>query len=318
MRVGVLGASGFLGSWICRVLSESHDVTAILRPTSSDFRLKNITGLVLKNISDHEFGDLLTESNFDVLILCDWEGVSNIDRNKPEQFRNVDRQSLITKLAIEASVKLIVGVGSQAELGPTNGPIFDSHKDGATTVYGEAKIATRLALQEISDLNQTRFIWMRVFSTYGPLDTGNWLIPQSIDSIVAGKEVLLTKCEQEWNYLHAYDLARAFKVVIEDPLSSGIYNVGDTKTVKLETVMKFIGRALNAEKAMIFGAIEYRPDQVMELNPQCEKLQGLGWEPLIKLEDGISQTINWLRGYDEKFIVDKNSNELYFSLPNRS
>ena len=318
MRVGVVGASGFLGSWICRVLSETHKVTAILRIMSDDFRLQNIDCLAVEKIEKSQLEKLFNASNFDVLILCDWEGVSNVDRDKPEQFENVERQLRFAKLAIGGGIKTIVGIGSQAEIGPNDGPIFDSHKDGATTSYGKAKIAARIALQEISNSSQTRFVWLRVFSTYGPLDTGNWLIPQAVDSILEGREILLTKCEQNWNYLHAYDLARAMKFVIEDSQSSGIHNVGNLQTVKLEKLMRHIGKVMGAENLLKFGAIEYRPDQVMELNPVCEKLVGLGWEPLIGINEGIDQTITWLKGEAEKPLLNKYSNELFFSLPNRN
>ena len=318
MRVGVFGASGFLGSWICRVLSEDHYVSAILRTTSSEFRLQNIDNISIRRINDSQLENFFNSFDFDVLILCDWEGVSNVERNKPEQLENVERQLHVAKLAIAAGIKSIVGIGSQAELGPTYGPISDSHKDGATTSYGKAKIAARLALQEVSELTQTRFIWLRVFSTYGPLDTGNWLIPQVVDSILAGREILLTKCEQNWNYLHAYDLARAVKFVIEDSGSSGVFNVGDLQTVKLKKLMKYIGEVLDAEDLLKFGVIEYRHDQVMELNPRCEKLVGLGWEPLISLNEGINQTIIWLKGEEQKPVLNKYSHELFFSLPNRS
>ena len=69
---------------------------------------------------------------------------------------------------------------------------------------------------------KTRFVWMRIFSTYGPLDTGAWLIPQTVDSLSLGKSMDLTKGEQEWSYLHAYDLARAFGAVVDNPAVAGV------------------------------------------------------------------------------------------------
>ncbi|NDE07866.1 MAG: NAD-dependent epimerase/dehydratase family protein, partial [Chloroflexi bacterium] len=73
----------------------------------------------------------------------------------------------------------------------------------------------RELIGEIATQAGIRFVWMRIFSIYGPLDTGAWLIPNIVDSLVSDKRIALTKGEQQWSYLHAYDLALGFQKVIE-------------------------------------------------------------------------------------------------------
>jgi nucleoside-diphosphate-sugar epimerase len=159
---------------------------------------------------------------------------------------------------------------------------------------------------------------MRIFSTYGPLDIGEWLIPNLVQTLSANQEMKLTKCEQNWSYLHAYDLARAFKFVINREDLNGIVNVGNPNVISLRTAVNEIARKMNSEHLLCFGAIPYRSDQVMNLMPACETLLSIDWKPIVGFESGISQTISWLMGNKANQLLSETSELLTFNLPARS
>lgn len=317
MNVVVTGSSGFLGSWICRVLAEDFRVTALVRPTSDLFRLTGVNDLNIVPVETNEWPEYISRSKPDVLILVDWWGVGNQDRNDSRQYQNINRMCDLAKSAKEAGVATVIGVGSQAELGPVENDISEDLPDQPTTKYGFAKAEARLKLRNIFKGSKTRFVWMRVFSTYGPLDTGNWLIPQTVDSIIQGKCMKLTKGEQEWSYLHAYDLALGFKKAIETESISGTVNIGNPETIILRDAVTSIARKLDAQNLLDFGAIEYREDQVMKLKPLCEKLSNAGWKPEVEFESGITQTMNWLEGKTSNSLYLSSGNEVTFNLPLR-
>lgn len=317
MRVLVTGASGFLGSWICRVLAQSFEVTALVRPTSNLFRLSGTNQIKIVPRETELWSEFIKESKPDILILVDWWGVGNEDRNDEKQFENVIRMCALATAARDSSVKTVIGVGSQAELGPIADVITEDLPDQPTTKYGFAKAEARLKLRNILNDSVSRFVWMRIFSTYGPLDTGNWLIPQTIDSLKGGQTMKLTKGEQEWSYLHAFDLAMAFKVAIETTNIVGIVNVGNPSTINLKDAVVSIASKLGSLNMLEFGAIEYRVDQVMKLQPLCEKLTKAGWKPQITFEDGISQTIKWLSREDANSLKFSNGLTGTFNLPIR-
>jgi nucleoside-diphosphate-sugar epimerase len=317
MRVLVSGASGFLGSWIVRSLISDHEVCALVRKTSNLRNLELLEKLQIRFIESDFLGDFILESNFDVLIVNDWWGVGNEYRNHQNQFQNVDRILNLVCLAVDNGVKTIIGVGSQAELGPVLSDIADDEPDNPTTLYGEAKIRTRELIQKILLGSDIRFVWMRIFSTYGPLDEGSWFIPNTIMSLDQNIPMRMTKGEQEWSYLHAHDLGEAFKMVIGDSKIIGVVNVGNTQTIKISEVAAIIGRVLDRENLLEFGAIEYRPDQVMRLQPTCKKLTSLGWRPQISFEEGIKQTINWFQRSELLPIITEDGERLFFNLPER-
>ncbi len=317
MRIVVTGSSGFLGSWICRVLAPTHDVTALIRPTSNLFRLSGISPLNIAPIDTAGWANYITVNKPDVLVLGDWWGVGNQDKNDVRQYENINRISSMALAAKNAGVKLVIGVGSQAELGPVSDVITEDLPDQPTTKYGFAKAETRLKLGNLFIHSNTRFAWLRIFSTYGPLDTGAWLIPQMVDKLSNGKTMDLTKGEQEWSYLHAYDLATAFKTVIENDKISGIVNVGNPNTIVLRNAILEVATQLNAAELLNFGALEYQHDQVMKLKPLCEKLTKSDWKPEISFSEGIFQTISWLMRREVTPLKRASGTQITFDLPTR-
>ena len=317
MKIVVTGSSGFLGSWICRVLAQSHEVVALVRPTSDLFRLSGINNLTVMPINPEDWNKYILQSKTNALVLADWWGVGNLERNDPRQFENVERMISLASAAEQSGLKIVIGVGSQAELGPISNVITEDLPDNPTTKYGIAKAKARLELTDIFKKSDTRFVWMRIFSAYGPLDTGNWLIPQTVDSLLRGEIMKLTKGEQEWSYLHAFDLAKGFQAVLENSAIEGIVNVGNTHTINLKEAILKIAQNLEGQQLLEFGAVEYRPDQVMKLKPLCEKLSQAGWSPQISFKDGIAQTIAWLKRESSNQLKMISGETVNFNLPLR-
>lgn len=292
MRICITGASGFLGSWTAQVLSKQFEVFAITRVESSIERLERNKKI---HIVSEEFQNWATSINGispDVLIMHDWEGVGNSDRNSETQYSNVERiQSLIKGLE---PIQQVIGVGSQAELGPRSHEILEDDTPSPTSDYGRAKCEARDFLIDHFRGSSTNFKWARIFSTYGAMDNGDWLIPNLVRSLNLDKPFPLTEGTQEWNYLHAFDAAEAFRIlsITGEP---GIYNIGHTKTNIIRDVCNEIALIMGKSQELLkFGDIPMRPDQVHRLRVSTSKLHKLGWRPKVDLNQGLIHTIDWI------------------------
>lgn len=318
MKVAVTGANSFLGSWICRELCASHEVLGIVRPNSNIHRLSDLENIRLFRSESKFLKDIFLKERPQILILNDWWGVGNKLRNHPKQYENVSRVVEIVQFALAAGVEVVVGVGSQAELGPQSQTILESTLGRPTTTYGNAKALLKQALEEMITPTETRFVWARIFSTYGPLDDGKWLIPTLIDSLLNSQEYEMTFGEQEWSYLHAFDLSKAFGIVVNNRDINGLVHIGNPSTITIRDLAEMIGDKTEKKHLIKFGAVQYRVDQVMLLKPLCETLSDFGWQPLIDLSDGVDQTIRWLKGSTNTNLTLNDGSILNSNLPSRT
>ncbi len=317
MKLVIFGASGFLGSWIASELSKTNHVLAFGRKKTNFWRLDGNDRVTIKCLPVEEWSAMIHLEDPDAILFADWSGVANEERNSIFQFENVERWQNIFGKYKGKNLKTVIGLGSQAELGPISGSILESAPDNPTTIYGQAKVKGRQSLQTLCDDLGVRFVWMRIFSTYGPLDIGDWLIPNLVDSLNQKKIMPLTLGEQEWSYLHAFDFAKAVEIAIKNEFLAGIVNVGNKNTMSIREVVTKVATYFDSANLLEFGAVPYRQDQVMELRPVCESLSDLGWGPKINFDDGLKQTIEWLLGKEIGPVLIQNGECFNFRLPSR-
>lgn len=306
MRIGITGASGFLGSWLCHFLSKKHDVFAYVRSNSDLSRLRGQGSFQIKSFNPKS-SPIFDKDKLETLLMLDWEGVQNNYRDLNSQFDNVERQNLIINNASRAGIKTIIGFGSHAELGTLNSLATEKSSDNPTTQYGKAKVSSRMQLIKECSKKDMNWLWCRIFSTYGPRDSKSWLIPGMINSIARDKPFLLTMCQQEWSFLHVWDFYTAISRILQVKPNQ-IINVGNPETVKISDVVKMIGELTGRKDLLKIGAIPYRSDQVMFLKPECTILKDLGWSPDVDLMSGITHMID----------SDKSKSEIFLSLKNNS
>jgi UDP-glucose 4-epimerase len=298
MRMFVTGASGFLGSHLVTELVDyGHEVAVLVRPESSAWRLQEMAGKVvmIRGILEDMFAlrPALEKFRPDVVAHMAWRGVGNTERNDPGQARNIADAAELAAMVADLGSKMFVGAGSQAEFGPYGRPISSEDATHPTTLYGKAKLSAASMVEQIAKDRGMRFAWLRIFSTYGAKDADYWLIPSFIRTLARGEKMSLTGCEQRWGFLHARDAASAFRIVMTESEARGFFNLGHPEAPVLRETLTKLRDLINPAAKLGFGDIPYRPDQVMILQANVERLAALGWKPRVSLDDGLRETVEW-------------------------
>jgi UDP-glucose 4-epimerase len=299
MTTLVLGGSGFIGSWLSRVLVERNVPTsALVRPSSDLWRLASLPPLDIIAADPAEWPDVVASVRPDVIVSLDWSGVAGASRNDDAQWKNLDRQLKVLQAAAESGTRRFVGVGSQAEYGPKSGRITEDMTAHPVTGYGEAKLAAMEASRSFSADSGMQWVWARIFSVYGPLDNGHWLLPLVADSLRADRDIELTTGEQRWSYLYALDAGAALAALATHEDASGIYNVGNPSAPRLRDTLERFASMTSSTGRLLFGARPFEPNPVMHLEPDMSRLAGLGWSATVGMDKGLGATMRWLSGQD--------------------
>lgn len=304
----VTGAYGHIGSFVLRELlrKESAIVTALVRESSNPWRVRDILShprlrILFADRSDTEAVRVAVDAaHAETVIDCAWEGVTGVNRNDTGQItRNIRAALTVFEAAQSAGMKNYVGVGSQAEYGSSHiAPRHEAMYPNPDTAYGVAKVCVQMATQKMADLTEIRYLWLRVFSVYGPQDDHRHMLPTLIRSLMRGERPALTPGEQTWDYLHVVDNARAIVAALDAPRAEGIFNIASGASATLRSVIEKTRDLIDPTLPLGFGDIAYRSDQVMQLDADISRLKKTtGWQPTISLTDGLRETVNYYKRF---------------------
>ena len=92
-------------------------------------------------------------------------------------------------------------------------------------------------------------------------------------------------------FLHVDDMAAATLFALENDLEDDLYNVGFGTDLTIKNLAELVQKIVGHHGAIIWD--KSKPDGTPKKLMDSRKLRKLGWEPKIKLEEGIQLTYNW-------------------------
>ena len=300
MKLLVTGGTGFIGSFLCKeLLSLGHEVAITTRnltviPKLAEYEDK-LTLIHVEYKKFSEYSDKIAKFNPEVIFHLGWSGVKNSMHNDVSLIEeNIQITIALSQLALALKVKAFIALGSQAEYGLHNCIINEKTLPEPRTAYGIGKLCAMNIFQKEFTNSSVRFVWLRLFSSYGPNDNPHWLIPYLIKSFKEGTSPKLTLGEQIWDYIFVSDVVDAIIESGFNPNLNGVYNLGSGIGYSLREVIEKIHRKINPKIPLNFGEIPYRENQVMVLQADISKLRlESNWYPKINLDIGLEKTIKW-------------------------
>ena len=167
-----------------------------------------------------------------------------------------------------------------------------------TNPYAATKAGAELIAQSYNHSFGMPIIITRGNNVYGPRQYPEKLIPKFIKQLKEGNKVTIQgdgSCVRA--FLHAYDTAKAFQIVLEKGKIGEIYNIGcdegmeySVKDVASLLIQKIKGENVCVDKWIDY--IEDRPFNDKRYYISNQKLKNLGWDISINFKEGIKQLIS--------------------------
>lgn len=299
-RIVITGPTGAIGVALIQLcIREKIEVYALVRSGSK--RIGNIPQNKFVHIVECDLEQLSELSNenipcCDVFFHLGWASTIGAGRNDMSlQLKNIQYTLDAVALADRLHCECFVGTGSQAEYGRHEGVLNENVPTHPENGYGVAKLcAGQMSRLECSKYN-IRHIWTRILSVYGPYDTDKTMITSTIKSLLNGEKPLLTAGGQQWDYLYSEDAARALLLLAEKGQDGKVYCLGSGSTKPLREYVQILKNTIDPSLELGLGEIPYGEKQVMYLCADTSELVRLGFKPQTNFDEGIKNTIEWMK-----------------------
>ncbi len=300
-RIIITGPTGAIGmALIQKCVEMDIEVTAVCHRGSA--RISSIPVSDKVKVAECDLDEIrmlpeILSGTYDVFFHLAWACTAGEGRNNIEvQTQNI----CYTMDAVEAAGKMgcecFVGAGSQAEYGRYEGKLNAGVPAFPENGYGIAKLcAGQLSRIRCRQLG-IRHIWCRILSVYGRYDGEQTMIMSSIRKMLDGKAPEYTRAEQIWDYLYSEDAARALYLAAEKGRDGATYCLGSGQARLLREYIEIMRDAIDPELSLRFGVKPYASQQVMYLCADISELhKDTGFVPEFSFEEGIKETISWIK-----------------------
>jgi dTDP-glucose 4,6-dehydratase len=316
----VTGAGGFIGSHLTeRLVREGAKVRAFLR-YNSRADLGNLAYLPRELLSSIEIvrGDLRdaeavrgackgmdTVFHLAALIAIPYSYVN------PREVADVNVMGTLNVLTAgrHEGLRRMVHTSTSEVFGTARYvPIDEQHPLQGQSPYSASKIGADKLAESFQKSFGVPVATLRPFNTFGPRQSARAIIPTIISQTLTRPEVKLGSLDPSRDLLFVTDTVDGFiRAASVDAAIGQEINVGTGVGVTIGDLAKKIFEIAGKSPRIVTDEQRIRPAQseVMRLLASNVKAREvLGWQPRVTLEEGLKQTVAWIREHLDAFRPD--------------
>ncbi|HWC61581.1 MAG TPA: SDR family NAD(P)-dependent oxidoreductase [Verrucomicrobiae bacterium] len=313
MNFLVTGGAGFIGSHVCeRLLNLGHSVWAFddlnpfYDPQLKRRNLRDIQSLakpfefIHGDITDRPaLDEVFASVKFDQVIHLAARAGVRPSLAEPALYQRVNVEGTVNlleaarlsgvKKIIIASSSSVYGVNSKVPFAESD-PIF-----AAISPYAASKLACEALGHVYHHVYGMDVAMLRFFTVYGPRQRPDLAIHKFAKLINAGQPIpVFGDGSTARDYTYVTDTVDGVIACTGKEIGFDIFNLGESQTVTLSYLIELIEKALG-KKAIIDRQPPQPGDVPVTFADITKSRARLGYQPHIKVEQGITLFIDWLR-----------------------
>jgi UDP-glucuronate 4-epimerase len=313
MNFLVTGGAGFIGSHVCEaLLAEGHavcafdDLNGFYDPQIKRRNLRDIQALakpfefVHGDLEDRAALDgLFREVRFDQVIHLAARAGVRPSLEQPALYQRVNIEGTVNLLEAArlagvkkftiASSSSVYGVNSRVPFAEAD-PIFQP-----ISPYAASKLACEALGHVYHHVYGMDVVMLRFFTVYGPRQRPDLAIHKFARLIQAGRPIpVFGDGSTARDYTFITDTLQGVLACTRKEFGYAIFNLGESQTVTLSQLIELLEAALGRK-----AIIDRKPPQPGDVPITCADVskarEQLGYQPQVKIEQGIPLFVEWLR-----------------------
>ena len=301
----VIGASGFIGANLLRLLLEHRDDAVGTFFSGVSWRLAGISTANIRFCNLHDTTSVrtvLTRVGPKIIFDCSSFGSYSFEQDA-DRIHATNYTCLIHLLDEVARLPLhaYIHAGSSSEYGLN----ADAPREDAPFLpnshYAVSKCAAAAAVSYFGKCLGLPVVNLRLYSVYGPYEDSSRLIPTLCEHAARGVLPAFAKAATSRDFIHTDDVNAAFiraAWAMKPEIAGESFNIGSgikTSLAELAVLAQELFH-LNAEPQFSPQAARAWDVDIWRANPDKARAS-LGWTAAMPLRQGLRQTFDWWRQY---------------------
>lgn len=296
----VIGVAGFLGRYVAKHFQErAWTVIGIDCVPPENAPLATLAAYYYMHLPSPELAKLLKMHTPELCVQCAGRasvGLSISDPASDFAAGPVLTFEVLNALRLHSPECRLLFLSSAAVYGnPASLPMTESHPCEPISSYGFHKWQCEQLCLEFAKVYGLRTASVRIFSAYG-VRLRRQVVWDICQKAIAHKKLILQGTGKESrDFIHGQDIAAALEVVAAAASLRGeVYNLATGREVTIEELARIILKVLGIDTAPLFDGVIPRGTP-LNWRADTSLLTGLGFSPLVTLEQGIQSFANWCR-----------------------
>ena len=308
-RILVTGGAGFLGSHLCeRLVDEGHDVICLDNFFTS--QKENVTQLLGRTNFELVRHDVTQPIWLEVDQIYNLACPAAPGHYQYNPIKTVKTSVLgaihVLGMAKRCRAKVLQASTSEVYGDPEVHPQPESYRGavnmlGPRACYDEGKRVAETLFMDYHRTNRVNIRIVRIFNTYGPRmhPYDGRVVSNFIRQALTGEEItLFGDGSQTRSFCYRDDLVEAMIRMMNGPDDFiGPVNLGNPDEFTIRELAELVIELSGSKSRLVHCPLP--EDDPTQRKPDIALArEKLGWEPKVKLRDGLVKTIDWFRSID--------------------
>jgi dTDP-glucose 4,6-dehydratase len=311
MKLLVTGAAGFIGSNFVRMIARGEltgisSVTVLDKLTYAGVK-SNLDSAA--NLPKYEFieGDIcnyLVTSKLmnQVDAVINFAAESHVDRSIAGATNFVQTNIVGVQVLLDAikdskrKIRFLQVSTDEVYGSIESGSWTENYPLQPNSPYSASKASGELLARSYNRTHELDVVITRCSNNYGTHHFPEKLIPLFITNLIEGKKVPVYGTGMNVrDWLHVNDHCLGIYLVLMNGKSGEVYNIGGGRELTNNKITSLILREMGEDESSI-EHVEDRKGHDLRYSIDWTKInRELGYEPQVKFEDGLKETIQWYR-----------------------